>query len=358
MTKKNITSETGKKLTLGIVGVRGYVGKELLKLLINHPDIQLSWVSSRQLAGRPMSSIIEPLGNALIESLSPEEVAAKATDIIVLALPNGLAHLYVNALEQSNQSSIIIDLSADYRFDKNWHYCLPEIDGSQLGTSAQQTTVKPIKISNPGCYSTAMQLALAPVVQLMSAPPACFGVSGYSGAGTKPCANNDPENLSDNLLGYSLLEHLHEKEVSVRLQHPVHFSPHVAAFFRGINMTIQIQFKSPQTISGLLDIYQQFYADFPLIKCQQAIPTIQQVINTPDCIIGGFTISHDGQRATIVSCLDNLLKGAASQALQNINISLGLAPYSGLLTTTSTNSNMQQHTKFNQLANHIPGARA
>jgi N-acetyl-gamma-glutamyl-phosphate reductase len=316
--------------TLGIVGARGYVGKELLALVVNHPNINVSWVSSRQLKGQSAAMLVDELVDITIEDLSPQQVADKQTDIVVLALPNGLAAPFVAALEDSQQTQVIIDLSADYRFDDNWVYSLPELD------NLAPTANKPAKISNPGCYATAMQLALAPIKAKLVGRPNCFGVSGYSGAGTTPCANNDPKNLSDNLIGYGLVEHLHEKEVSARLQQGISFSPHVAEFFRGINMTIQVEFSEPQTSNVLLDEFARFYADHPLVMCQQAIPTVKQVVNTPNCLIGGFSVSSDGKRATIVSCLDNLTKGAASQALQNINLALGLASTTSLTITDPT----------------------
>ncbi len=322
-----------KMYSLGIVGVRGYVGKELLGLISNHPQIKTEWLSSRQLCGQKASCVFKNTAtnnrndlDFIIESLTPEQVAEKNTDIIVLALPNGLAEPFVNVIESSGNKGIIIDLSADYRFEdpdapNPWIYSVPELDHQALENA---TNGELIKISNPGCYATAMQLALAPVMDLLSNTAHCFGVSGYSGAGTKPSPNNEHENLKDNLIGYKLVEHLHEKEVSVRLKSQVSFSPHVAAFFRGINMTVQLDFLEPQSATGLLDRFNAFYSQYPLVNCQQDIPVVKQVTNTAGCLIGGFSVSEDGKRGTIVSCLDNLMKGAASQALQNINIALGI----------------------------------
>jgi len=319
-----------KNYTLGIVGVRGYVGKELLELLLAHPQINIDWVSSRKLEGQLMSSLldenllIKASDNCTITSLDAVQVAAKATDIIVLALPNGLAQPFVKAIEQSNNSKVVIDLSADYRFDDDWIYSVPELDHLALEAGRNSSL---IKISNPGCYATAMQLAIAPIKHLLSTPAHCFGVSGYSGAGTKPSPFNDLENISDNLIGYKLVEHLHETEVSTRLQQEVSFSPHVAEFFRGINMTVQLNFTEAQTAEGLFQYFNDFYQQYPLVKCQLETPVIKQVVNSNLCIIGGITVSNNGRRATVISCLDNLLKGAASQALQNINIALGLDAY-------------------------------
>ena len=328
-----------KKYSLGIVGVRGYVGKELLELIAVHPNIEIQWVSSRQLEGKAIGSLVEKdiakqLGqqNQLIENLSPADVATKETDIVVLALPNGLAEPFVQSLEASQHTKIIIDLSADYRFDKNWIYSVPELDQAAFKNAISKNIAKtkPIKISNPGCYATAMQLALAPIIEQLSATAHCFGVSGYSGAGTKPSPNNDPDNLKDNLIAYALSEHLHETEVSVRMQQQISFTPHVAAFFRGINMTIQVEFSDAMNSEQLLALFNDYYKHQTFVSCQSEIPVIKQVINTPNCIIGGFKLSSDGKRATFISCLDNLLKGAASQALQNINIALNLTMNTGL----------------------------
>ena len=308
--------------SLGLIGARGYVGQTLLRLLESHQSIDVSWVSSRQLAGQPATVLAKHLEALQIEDLTPQQVAERPTDIIVLALPNGLAAPYVAALENNEQVKVIIDLSADYRFDENWQYSLPEIDTLKAAN--------PSKISNPGCYATAMQLAIAPLKSMIEGMPHCFGVSGYSGAGTKPSANNDPAVLQDNLVGYAPVDHLHEKEVSHRMASPVRFSPHVAAFFSGINMTIQVTFKQPQTAAGLFDLFDSFYADSPLVFSQAAVPTVQQVKNTPLALLGGFAVSENGLQGTLTCCLDNLYKGAASQALQNINLAVGLPELEGI----------------------------
>lgn len=323
-----------KKHKLGIVGVRGYVGRELLGLLANHQDLQVDWVSSRQLEGSPLSHLLEKdkdfqfdglskehyYQQLDIENLSAELVAERKTDIIVLALPNGLAEPFVAAIEKKGSCQLIIDLSADYRFNDDWIYSVPEL--SNISNLPMDKNSDLIKISNPGCYATAMQIALAPLSKNIKGQANCFGISGYSGAGTKPSANNSPENLKDNILPYALLEHLHEKEVSYQLDLPISFSPHVAEYFRGISMTIQVELKESWTISRISQVYKKFYNNAPCVIVTESIPNIQQVINSNNCLVGGFKLSDDGKRLSMVSCLDNLLKGAASQALQNINLAL------------------------------------
>lgn len=305
-----------KQWTVGILGARGYVGKEFIEGMLSHPNLDLAWVSSRQLAGQPLSALVPSATGVdlTIELLTPDDL--RPVDILVLALPNGLAAPYVDA---SKDTQIMIDLSADYRFDDDWIYSVPEIHGAKL-----TQTDKPIKISNPGCYATAMQAAIAPIADRVSGNVHCVGISGYSGAGTKPSPNNDPERLKDNILPYALTEHIHEREVTRHTGCQIHFSPNVASFFRGISMTVQWTAESPQTTDELVNIFKAYYEQQKYVQVQSEIPNIQQVVNTSNCIVGGFSVSEDGLRITQISVLDNLAKGAASQAMQNINISLGL----------------------------------
>jgi len=328
-----------RKYTLGIVGVRGYVGRELLALLADNKNIEVDWVSSRQLNGEPLLELLEQDENfcfsgvanehyykdILIENLSATDIVNKKTDIVVLALPNGLAEPFVLELERANNCQLIIDLSADYRFDNQWIYSVPELTELNL-----LNIDRPVKISNPGCYATAMQLALAPLLidvkeqANIKGQANCFGISGYSGAGTKPSVNNDLVRLKDNILPYSLVGHLHEKEASYQLGIPVSFSPHVASFFRGISMTLQLELERKWSLLEIHELFETFYKNSPLIIVSESIPNIQQVVNTNKCAVGGFKLSDDGKRLSLVSCLDNLLKGAASQALQNICLALGI----------------------------------
>ncbi len=328
-----------KPITIGIVGVRGYVGRELIDLLSNQTQLKVEWVSSRQLEGKPLSELLKEddsfrakaideqhyFHQLKIQNLHADEVAALKTDIIVLALPNGLASDFVTKIEQNNSCKLILDLSADYRFDESWIYSLPEVNTKPNIDYNHALNSKEItKISNPGCYATAMQIAIAPLIGKILGRVNCFGISGFSGAGTKPSANNDPKNLKDNIIPYGLIEHLHEKEVSYQLNQPVSFSPHVASFFRGINMTVQIELKTALTESEVNKLFAVYYKSKSFVKVMPAIPTIQQVNHTPFVAVGGFKVSKDGKRLVVICCLDNLLKGAASQALQNIALACQL----------------------------------
>src|SRR6185312_6292832 len=240
---RNETMATKK--TIGIVGARGHTGAELIRLVAKHPQLELAFVSSRDL-------VVEFAGELRYENLSHEAVANKCADVVVLALPNGKAGEIVASLDAVIPDTIIVDLSADYRFDDDWYYGLSELTRERYAGQK--------RISNPGCYATAMQLAIAPLKDRIAAPPACFGVSGYSGAGTTPSDKTDPEKLRDNLMPYALVDHMHEREVTRQLGLPVEFIPHVAPHFRGITMTVNLWLAKPETAQAIGSLYREFYA--------------------------------------------------------------------------------------------------
>ncbi|QBB70261.1 N-acetyl-gamma-glutamyl-phosphate reductase [Pseudolysobacter antarcticus] len=313
-----------QKITVGIVGARGYVGIELIRLIAAHPVLELVFVSSRELVGQPVAASVSAFSGALVyETLDAEAVAERGADVVILALPNGKAHDYVAALVRCAPQTLIIDLSADYRFDAAWFYGLPELYRENY--SGQR------RISNPGCYATAMQLAIAPMSDVLADAPQCFAVSGYSGAGTTPSDKNDPQKLQDNLMPYALIGHVHEREVTRHLGLAVEFMPHVAEFFRGINMTVNLHLARRFTRDEILARYREKYADQALINVQDDVPWVSQNASKHHTNIGGFVLDQNGQRLVVVATLDNLLKGAATQALQNINLALGLDELSGIV---------------------------
>ena len=203
-------SSNTEPVRVALIGARGYTGQALIDLLNNHPNIDLRHVSSRELAGQKLKGYSKR--DITYENLSADDVRKmadrKEIDCWVMALPNGVCKPFVDAIDQSAGSeSVIVDLSADYRFDGNWTYGLPElVDRSKIARAT--------RISNPGCYATAAQIGIAPVLKFLGGQPTVFGVSGYSGAGTKPSPKNDVKNLTDNLIPYSLTDHIHEREIS------------------------------------------------------------------------------------------------------------------------------------------------
>ena len=313
-----------KTIRLGLIGARGYVGSELIKLAQAHPHIELAFVSSREREGHLLSDYEQnaPCGMRYC-NYSAENALQNPVDILVLALPNGLAKNWVNAFDAANSECVLLDLSADYRFNTEWFYGLPELTRNSYKGQ--------IRISNPGCYSTAMQLAIAPMREYLAGAVQCFGVSGYSGAGVTRSNNNNPDLLKDNLIPYALQNHIHEREVAAQMGCEVHFMPHVASHFRGLSITTNMQLSNALQLEQIEVLYRDFYQNEQFVEITTEIPWLSAVANTPNAQIGGFKLSDNGRRLVVVSVLDNLLKGAASQALQNINLAFGMPKTLGIV---------------------------
>lgn len=299
-------------IRIGLVGGRGYVGAELLRLLDRHPEFEVAWVGSSSRAGNPVFETDRDQSQTDLCFQPLETVTMKAVqvDAWVLAQANGQAAMWVAALE--NESVKFLDVSSDYRFDPDWVYGLPEKNRSLLRAAD--------RVSNPGCYATATQLGLLPILDQIAAPPIAFGVSGFSGAGKTPSDRNNPRRLADNLLPYALVGHGHEQEVIFHLGRPIHLVPHVAQFFRGISMTINIPLKKSFDPSKTMERYEKYYESESMVDISAEIPEIAAVRDTPLAIIGGFAADETGHRVVVVSVIDNLLKGAASQAIQNLEL--------------------------------------
>ncbi|KAJ9143648.1 Bifunctional acetylglutamate kinase/N-acetyl-gamma-glutamyl-phosphate reductase [Coniochaeta hoffmannii] len=325
--KKNASKTQPARVAL--IGARGYTGQALISLLNSHPNMELKHVSSRELCGQKLEGYEKE--EITYENLSPEDVRdmEKRGDIDcwVMALPNGVCKPFVQAVWEgrrgSNHKSVIVDLSADYRFDSDWTYGLPELVARSDIASATQ-------IANPGCYATAAQLGIAPLVEHLGGQPTVFGVSGYSGAGTKPSPKNDVELLTNNIIPYSLTDHIHEREISTRLQADVAFIPHVAVWFQGIHHTISIPLNKTMTSRDIRQIYQDRYAGEKLVKVVGEPPSVKAISGKHGVEIGGFAVHSSGRRVVVCATIDNLLKGAATQCLQNMNLALGFAEYEGI----------------------------
>jgi len=309
--------------SVGIVGARGYTGAELIRLVAAHPSLELAFVSSRELADQRVDVHNSGYtGELHYQNLDPQAVAEKRADVVILALPNGKAAPYVEAIEAVAPGTLIADLSADYRFDRAWYYGLPELTRDKWRGER--------RISNPGCYATAIELTVAPMKDLLAAPPVCFGVSGYSGAGTAPSDKNDPEKLRDNLMPYALTGHVHEREASFQLGLPVDFIPHAAPHFRGLTVTSNLYLSRAMKRDDVLARFHSAYGREPLVNVVDDPPWVSRIADRHHAEIGGFGVSADGRRVVIVATLDNLLKGAATQAMQNINHALGVDELTGI----------------------------
>ena len=308
---------------VGLVGARGHTGAELLHLIAAHPELMLAYAVSREWAGRKVSEVSSDiLDGAIFENLTPDMAAARRADVVILAMPDGAGAPYVEALEKSAGDRIIIDLSADRRFDDSWVYGLPELHRNKIARAK--------RIANPGCYATAMQLSLAPLMEIVGGVPAVFGVSGYSGAGTTPSPRNDPERLQDNLMPYKLVGHNHEREATRHLGAPVRFMPHVHPAFRGLLVTSHVPLAKPLDREQLKQRFTDAFGSEGLIRLRDAPPELKDMAQRPGVLIGGFDVSEDGKSAVVVAAEDNLLKGAAVQAMQNINLALGLPELMGV----------------------------
>lgn len=318
-------SSNDKPSRVAIIGARGYTGKALIDLVNNHPSLDLRHVSSRELAGQKLEGYTKR--DITYENLSVEDVRQMAengdVDCWVMALPNGVCKPFVDAIDQVAKDQVIVDLSADYRFDSKWTYGLPElVDRSAIARAT--------RISNPGCYATAAQLGIAPLLEHLGGQPTVFGVSGYSGAGTKPSPKNDVKNLTDNLIPYSLTDHIHEREISTQLGTPIAFIPHVAVWFQGIHHTINIPLAKEMSSRDIRNLYQDRYAGEKLLKVIGEAPLVKQISGRHGVEMGGFAVHSSGKRVVVCATIDNLLKGAATQCLQNMNLALGYGEYEGI----------------------------
>jgi N-acetyl-gamma-glutamyl-phosphate reductase len=311
------------KKRIGIVGARGHTGVELIRLTSAHPMLELAYVSSRELDGQRVDAhVAEYRGELRYGAPAREDLPQLGADVVILALPNGKAATCVEAFDKAGVDPLLVDLSADYRFDPSWYYGLPELTrGKWRGQR---------RISNPGCYATAMQLSIAPLKDLLAAPPVCFGVSGFSGAGTTPSDRNDPDKLRDNLIPYALTGHMHEKETAFQLGVPVEFMPHVAPHFRGLTVTTNLYLTRALKREDVLARFRAAYQGERLVVVSDEAPWVSRIAHRHHAELGGFALSADGKRVVIVATLDNLLKGAATQAMQNINRAMGIDEYTSI----------------------------
>ncbi|KAL9042185.1 MAG: hypothetical protein Q9214_003858, partial [Letrouitia sp. 1 TL-2023] len=288
-------SSNSKPTRIALIGARGYTGKALVDLLNVHPNMDLRHVSSRELAGQTLKGYEKR--QITYENLTPEDVRRmeekNQIDCWVMALPNGVCKPYIEVInETGNPSTVVVDLSADYRFDPDWTYGLPElVDRSKIA--------KATRISNPGCYATAAQIGIAPMLEHLGGQPTVFGVSGYSGAGTKPSPKNDVDNLRDNIIPYSLTDHIHEREISRQLGMEVAFIPHVAVWFQGIHHTISLPLSSPLTSRDIRTLFQDRYAGEPLVRISGEPPSVKNISGKHGVEVGGFGVHSAGRRVSL-----------------------------------------------------------
>ncbi len=335
-----------------IVGATGYSGAELCALLARHENVDIvSVFSSGQKDSRavPFARLHPLLGGSSgpdAEPFSLERLAESRPDVVFLATPNETSAALAPKILESG--AVVIDISGAFRLREaadypKWYgfehpapgllseavYGLAEWCGEEL--------VGARLVANPGCYPTSVLLALKPVLSLLAAgePIICDSVSGASGAGKKSDVAYSFSELEGNFKAYGVGVHRHEPEMRQGLgmsqDAPFVFVPHLLPTVRGILSTLHVSFAEPQTPETLTAAYAQPYAATPFVRVRPAgeLPELRDVVGTPRAEIG-FALLPGGRRGVLVSALDNLLKGAASQAVQNMNRVFGLPEAEGL----------------------------
>ena len=331
-------------MDIGIIGGSGYTGGELLRLLAQHPDANVVAVTSRRLKGQDISQThthLRKIYDLKFEDLSPEEIASR-TDIVFTAVPHGTAMKVVPGLIDAGVK--VIDLSADYRlktgiFENTYNlkhtdprdavYGIPELHPDVAGQSF---------IANPGCYPTGASLAAAPLAASGLIEMVVFdSKSGISGAGAHPSPVSHYPNMAESIQAYKLTSHRHRAEIEQELFRldssitGVSFTPHIIPSVRGILTTGHIFLKEKIDEEKVSRIYHDFYRDKPFIRLIDGIPVLGSVRGSNFCDIG-FEVDKDSNRIVVVSAIDNLVKGASGQAIQNMNLMFGLDETTGLWT--------------------------
>jgi N-acetyl-gamma-glutamyl-phosphate reductase len=313
------------KKTVGIVGANGYTGSELIRLLAFHPHVTLSFLYSRSNSGTRISDLYPDLTTVCEQVLTdqPEEV-----DVLFLCLPHKESQ---NWLTQNpvKDETLVIDLGNDFRLqgdfgNRNFIYGLPEINKKQLSGSKS--------IANPGCFATAIQLALLPLAEKGVLDEVfTTGITGSTGAGQSLQATTHFTWRNDNVSAYKTLSHQHVDEILQQIvlfnhkEVSLNFVPWRGDFARGIFTSSTV--KTDLELSDLYQLYQDFYAGAPFVKVSEKAIDLKQVVNTNRCVI---QIEKCGNVVVIHSAIDNLLKGASGQAVQNMNIAMGWEENEGL----------------------------
>jgi N-acetyl-gamma-glutamyl-phosphate reductase len=320
---------------VGILGANGYTGHELLKLLTKHPDVEVAILNSRSFAGQAVRSLYQDYeGTEKYTNYSFEEINQMRPDLVFSALPHKVS---MDAVRQLDDSIKVIDLSADYRFgDVKTYEGVYGLDHADPETKAVyglpelfDDEIKQARlVANPGCYATACILAGYPV-QKYASHIIMDCKSGWSGAGRESAYAKDPAIIKDNLVPYNLTTHRHKYEIEQFIKTKFSFTPHVIDTFQGMMCPAHILLEKPLTAEEALEIYREFYKDSAFVKVGKEAPHIRHTQKTNLCHIGGFEVDDAG-RLVIISTIDNLIKGASGQAVENMNLMLGFDPATAL----------------------------
>jgi N-acetyl-gamma-glutamyl-phosphate reductase len=336
---------------IAVVGVTGYTGFELARILVRHPGVEAATFYLRDTNGAKCLDELFPQlrgrGDAPLRTFSVEAITGSKAGTAFLATPHDVSATVAPALVESGMR--VVDLSGAFRFRDpetftNWYklaappanllaeavYGVPEIYADKIKDARI--------VANPGCYATSVILALRPLTDAgwiaADSSVVCDCKSGASGAGKELRRDLQFVEVDDNFKTYNLFSHRHTPEILEHTGLPetrVVFSTHLLPVSRGILSTIYVSLESPQETAALEALYRKFYAARPMVRIWNAgsLPELQHVTHTNFCDIG-FALDKTGRRLVIVSCLDNLGKGAAGQAVQNFNHMLGIEEHTAL----------------------------
>jgi N-acetyl-gamma-glutamyl-phosphate reductase len=326
---------------VAVAGATGYTGQELLRLLSRHPGVLLiAAMSSGQAGGpsRPLPALAR-LWNGAVVPLSPETLAREA-DVVFLALPDSAAAELGPALV--DEGVRVIDLSGAFRLRDaaaraRWYpetHRLPPGVAYGLTERERGAVARAQLVANPGCYPTAALLALAPLTEagllVAGADIIVDAKSGVSGAGKTPSERTHFSEIHGSLAAYGVFSHRHGAEIEQGMGREVTFTPHLVPIDRGILSTTYVRVAPGTTEEALADVYERAYQGATFVRLVgPSLPEIKHVAHTNFCDIG-WRVDPSG-RAVLVSVLDNLLKGASGQAVQNMNVMIGLDERTGLL---------------------------
>ena len=314
------------KIKVGIVGGAGYTAGELIRILLYHPAAELKYIQSSSNNGQPVASVhTDLLGDT---ELVFTDIDFEDTDVVFLCSGHGKSIDYLSKTSIPERVKII-DLSHDFRLKREGNdfvYGLPELNREQIRTAK--------KIANPGCFATAIQLAILPLAAagLLSDEVHIHAITGSTGAGQAPTKTSHFSWRDNNLSVYKAFEHQHLGEIgqSLRQAQPgfnqdVNFIPVRGNHTRGIFVTAYTKFDG--TIDEANAMYSEFYLAHPFVNLAPENPDLKQVVNTNK---GLLYLEKHGNKLMIISCIDNLLKGASGQAVQNMNLMYGLDERCGL----------------------------
>lgn len=346
-----MSTESSNKLKVGVIGATGYTGHELLGILFRHPNVEIAFLSSESCKGKSLCQIFSNFKQEMVFINLENAEKLNDLDLVFFTTPNNLAVKHAKRFLAKGIS--VIDFSADFRLKTNEDYSkyygfqhedLTLLESAcyglaELKHSEISQLKKPFLIANPGCYTTASNLALAPVAStdLFDLNSIIIDAkSGTSGAGKQ---FNEDNEFKENFKAYNIAgKHRHTPEINMVLSEiakqeiKVSFTPHLLPMFRGLQATCYVNCKQGFEIQKFYDSYKEFYRDCHFIKILDlgVLPETILAYENNKCFIG-MDFDKDTNRLIICSCIDNLVKGAAGQAVQNMNLAFGFSENLGLV---------------------------